>query len=55
MKEKNVIKCEHCNKEYKNRSDYEEDCFVSSDGWSWDLFHNCLKDRGLEIHGYKSS
>lgn len=46
------IKCSYCGEEYKTISDYQEDCFVSSDGWSWDYFHSCLKDMGNKIHGY---
>lgn len=47
------ITCDHCGSHYPNRDEYEKDCFVSSDGWSWDLFHNCLSNKGIEIHGYK--
>jgi hypothetical protein len=49
------VKCEHCQKEYATYSDFEKDCFVSSDGWTFEYFHNCLKDKGIEIHGYKST
>ncbi|QQO40665.1 zinc ribbon binding domain protein [Bacillus phage 000TH008] len=48
-----TIKCDHCGKDYKNTHDYIEDCFISSDGWCWDYYHNCLKAKGIEIHGYK--
>lgn len=48
-----MIKCEHCDKEFKTTHEFIEDSFVSSDGWTWDYFHNCLKDKGIEIHGYK--
>jgi hypothetical protein len=47
------IKCRHCGKEFKTSQEYMDDCFVSSDGWSWDYFHNCLNDKGIEIHGYE--
>jgi hypothetical protein len=47
------ITCRHCGQVYKTEHQYMEDCFVSGDGWSWDYFHNCLKDKGIEIHGYK--
>lgn len=47
------IKCKNCGQEYENTHDYLEDCFVDSDGWTWDYFHNCLKNKGIEIHGYK--
>lgn len=48
------ITCEHCNKHYEKVSDFEKDCFLSSDGWSWEHFHNCLKDENqMVIHGYK--
>lgn len=47
------ITCEHCGAKYKNTHDYLEDCFTSSDGLSWDYFHKCLSDKGIEIHGYK--
>ncbi|GLO66207.1 hypothetical protein MACH08_19910 [Oceanobacillus kimchii] len=49
----NKITCDHCKKEYDSYTNYERDCFVSSDGWVWDIFHNYLKDKGIEIHGYK--
>ncbi|QZA69595.1 hypothetical protein 035JT004_96 [Bacillus phage 035JT004] len=49
-----ATKCDHCGKEYETTQDYMDDCFVSSDGWCWDYYHNCLKDKGVEIHGYKS-
>jgi hypothetical protein len=49
-----MIKCEHCQKEYETYSEFEKDCFVSSDGWTFEYFHNCLKERGIEIHGYKN-
>ena len=48
-----MISCEHCGKEYETASEFQEDCFISSDGWSWDYFHMCLLGKGLEIHGYK--
>lgn len=48
----NKIKCNHCSQEYENWYEYEKDCFVSSDGWTWEHFHNCLKHKGIEIHGY---
>ena len=47
------MRCEHCNKEYETESEFMKDCFVSSDGWSYDYFHNCLENKGIEIHGYK--
>jgi hypothetical protein len=45
-----MVKCEYCGKEYKDDQEMLEDCFISSDGWSWDYFHNC---KVIEIHGYK--
>lgn len=49
-----TIKCEYCNKEYDKTSDFEKDCFMTSDGLTWDLAHNCQKDKEhLEINGYK--
>ena len=47
------INCEHCGKEFNSYSEFMEDSFISSDGWSWDYFHNCLKNKGIEIHGYR--
>lgn len=48
-----MIKCDNCSKEYETETEFVKDSFVSSDGWTWDYFHNCLKDKGIEIHGYK--
>ncbi|AIW03245.1 hypothetical protein CPT_Mater88 [Bacillus phage Mater] len=49
-----MVKCEHCGAEYPNYSAFGQDCFISSDGWSWEYFHNCLKDEDhLIINGYK--
>lgn len=47
------VTCDHCGAKYATTHDYIEDCFVDSDGWSWDYFHKCLSDKGIEIHGYK--
>jgi len=47
------MECEHCGQSYETESEFIKDCFMSSDGWSWDYFHKCLKDKGIEIHGYK--
>lgn len=47
-----MIECKCCGEKYDNQKEFDKDCFVSSDGWSWDLFHKCQKDKGLEIHGY---
>ena len=52
MSMKSKIVCEHCGKEYPTEQALLEDCFVSADGWAWDYFHNCLKNKGNEIHGY---
>lgn len=50
-----MIKCDHCGKEYKTSQSYIDDCFTSSDGWTWDYFHNCLKDEDhMVLNGYKS-
>ena len=48
------IKCEHCGQEYETQEGFLNDCFASSDGWTWEHFHNCQRDKGIEIHGYKT-
>lgn len=47
------VECKYCGAKYDNYFEYEKDTFVSSDGWTWETFHNCQKDKGIEIHGYK--
>ncbi|MFS1518588.1 hypothetical protein V1503_19305 [Bacillus sp. SCS-151] len=49
-----MVKCEHCGKEYETDHEMLKDCFVSSDRWTWDIFHNCQQDKGIEIQGYRS-
>lgn len=46
------MKCEYCGKKYDTESGFLKDCFVSSDGWSWEYFHECRDKSDVSIHGY---
>lgn len=48
-----MIKCEHCEMEYKSSTEFEKDSFMISDGWSWGHVHNCLASNSeSRLNGY---
>ena len=49
-----MVICNHCKKEYPNHHEFEKDCFTAADGWTWEYFHNCLKNKDvLDLMGFK--